>query len=88
MFGVGVVLYGIAAVVFLPDAIQRVFEGAGTPGEASEVWASLGRYAFQRVALVSGLLCGILGIAILAAGQLLLYGSSAKDHVRWRFGRA
>ena len=68
MFGVGMVLYGIAAVAILPDAIQGAFEGAGTPGEASEVWASLGRYAFQRVGRVSGLFCGILGIAILAAG--------------------
>jgi hypothetical protein len=53
-FGVGLVVYGVLALALAPDRIRAAFQGAGTEGEASEIWGQLGSYALQRTALVSG----------------------------------
>lgn len=66
LFGVGLMLYGVVALVLAPDRIRVAFRGTGTEGEASEIWGQLGSYAFQRTSVLSGTW------AVLAGGSLVL----------------
>jgi len=77
VFGVGMVLYGAAAIILAPPRIAHRFGSAGTAGEASEVWAALGSYAFQRTTVVSGTWA-------LAIGLVLCCGFGLATVAVWR----
>lgn len=64
-FGVGLVVYGVAALAVAPDRIRAAFLGAGSEGEASEIWGQLGSYAVQRTSIVSGTWATLAGLLLI-----------------------
>lgn len=73
-FGVGLVLYGVVARAVAPDRIREAFRGAGTQGEASEIWGQLGSYAVQRISIVSGTWATVAGLSLIIAVVVLRIG--------------
>jgi hypothetical protein len=71
--GTGLLVYGALVLAVAPGRIGEAFEGAGTEGEASEIWAELGAHAMERTATVSGWLALLAGIGLLGAAALLRF---------------
>ncbi len=69
--GSGLLLYGAGILMLAPRRIQEGFQGAGTEGEASEIWAELGARVLERTAVVSAWAALLVGTGFVAVGVLI-----------------
>lgn len=79
-YGAGLFVVGFVSLTWAPAKIEERFEGAGTVGEASEIWGILGHEAIQSVAAFTGLWSlmagGIISLSAGGVGYLMQTGAN------------